>query len=49
MKASPVSWGFAKKVVEEIESGLLIDPVMKAQGRIGGDGALMLTDRGTDC
>ncbi len=42
---SSISWGFAKKVVEEIESGLLIDPAAKAQGRIRGDGALNLMDR----
>ena len=43
-KASSVNWGFANKVVGEIESGLLIDPSTKAQGRICGDGALALTD-----
>jgi hypothetical protein len=37
--------GLAKKVFEEIESGLLIDPATKAQERIRGDGALTLTDR----
>ncbi len=43
-KASSVSWGFTKKVVEEIKSGLLIGPATKAQGRICGDGALTLTE-----
>ena len=43
-KTPSVSWGFANKVVGEIESGLLIDPSTKAQGRICGDGALALTD-----
>jgi hypothetical protein len=42
--ACAVSWWFANKVVEEIESGLLIDPMMKAQGQTCGDDALMLTD-----
>ncbi len=31
-------------VLEEIESGLLINPATKAQGGIHGNGALMLMD-----
>ena len=40
-KACAVSWGFANKVVGEIENGQLIDPV---QGRKRGNGAMTLTD-----
>jgi hypothetical protein len=42
--ACAVSWGFANKVVGEIESGQLIDPKMKIQGRTHGAGALTLSD-----
>ena len=38
-----VSWGFANKVVGEIESGQLVDPKMKVQGRTHGAGALKLS------
>ena len=40
--ACAVSWKFANKVVGEIQSGKLIDPTMKVQGRKHGDGALTL-------
>ncbi len=42
--ACAVSWKFANKVVGEIQSGKLIDPTMKVQGRKHGDGALTLLD-----
>ncbi len=42
--ACAVSWGFANKVVGEIESGQLINPKMKIQGRTHGAGALTLSD-----
>jgi hypothetical protein len=41
--ACAVSWGFANKVVGEIESGQLVDPKMKVQGCTHGAGALTLS------
>ena len=43
-KTSYVSWGFSKKIVEEIESDLLIYPATKAWGWICSDGASTLMD-----
>jgi transposase len=43
-KACFVSWGFASKVVGEIENGQLIDPRTSVQGRKRGNGAITLTD-----
>jgi hypothetical protein len=42
--ACAVSWGFANKVVREIESGQLINPKMKIQGRTHDACALTLLD-----
>ena len=44
--AYAVSWKFANKVVGEIQSGKLIDPGMKVQGRKHSDSALTLLDGG---
>ncbi len=43
-KACAIIWIFAKKVVGGIESGQLIDPRTKVQGRTHGKGALVLLD-----
>jgi hypothetical protein len=37
--ACAVSWGFADKVIGEIESGQLVGPKMKVQGHTHGAGA----------
>jgi hypothetical protein len=43
-KVCAISWNFAKKDVGEIESGQLINPRKKVQGRTQGKGALTLLD-----
>jgi hypothetical protein len=44
-KVCAVSWGFANKVIGEIESGQLINPRMTVQGHNRGAGAMTLSDR----